>query len=131
MRAKISRRGFRSRKYPVPADVLAQAETAVQRYADQCEHMIATLRPAVYCGPGSGGDRGAYTLEVWGHVNSHGPDPDRSFTQVLSIERQCQHCGEAMGGQPMAELGHPDGGCKVVHQEQCGTYLLAHGWDIA
>lgn len=79
---KITRRGFKSRNTPVPADVLEQAEEfiAAER-AYGAQNILAQLRPMTYCGPGSAGERGAYMLDL--HAGRHG-----TFTHGLhTIER--------------------------------------------
>jgi hypothetical protein len=60
---KITRRGFASRKYPVPASVIEAANAQLERTITD-EPILAELRPAVYCGPGSAGDRGSYMLSI-------------------------------------------------------------------
>lgn len=59
---KISRRGFRK----APANVKVEAERRAKAFAEAAEasSLLAELRPSVYCGPGSAGDRGAYTLSL-------------------------------------------------------------------
>ncbi len=62
--AKISRRGFRK----APADVKPRAEHLLDCYIADAPFdtyaVLATLRPATYCGPGSPGDRGAWVLSI-------------------------------------------------------------------
>jgi hypothetical protein len=61
---KITRRGFRA----APADVRRRANDAVADFmvATASSRVLAELRPATYCGPGSAGDRGAYMLSLHG-----------------------------------------------------------------
>lgn len=89
---KITRRGFRSRKYPVPADVLAEAEERIAATAEVTPgtSIMATLRPSVYCGPGSAGDRGAYTLEILTFGDSAG----RCSVLTIEHDAEAHHAGE-------------------------------------
>jgi hypothetical protein len=92
---KITRRGFKARNYPVPADVIEQAEEHIAAEREHgAERILAELRISAYCGPGSAGDRGAYTLDlnVW--------CSPRNRHQIITIERSgCPECRNP-GSQP-------------------------------
>lgn len=64
---KVRRTGFRGR-YAPPANVIAEAERLIQVQIDAgiIGTILADLHSAPYCGPGSGGDRGAYVLALSG-----------------------------------------------------------------
>lgn len=66
---KVTRRGFANRNYPAPKWAVDQANVLIERVRDfdpgRCTAIRAELRPAVYCGPGSAGDFGAYIVEMY------------------------------------------------------------------
>lgn len=78
MAVKVRKKGFSQRaKYPAPAWAIEAAEGYVERtldaYPETIREVQAELRPVVYCGPGSAGDRGAYmlTCSVWFEGTGH------------------------------------------------------------
>jgi hypothetical protein len=67
---QINRSGFRPKKSPTPPQrVLDRAEDWIRWIIQHQDatRVRAVLRPSVYIGPASAGDRGAYTLELWWH----------------------------------------------------------------
>lgn len=62
MQSKITRRGFRNFR-GTPAQK-ATAERLVAEAAADGGRVLATLRMATYCGPGSAGDRGEAMLAL-------------------------------------------------------------------
>lgn len=61
---KVTRRGFRN----APATTKAAAERLVREFAEatSADAVLAQLRPATYCGPGSAGERGDHVLSLNG-----------------------------------------------------------------
>lgn len=64
---KIRRRGFQK----APATIREQANRIASEYFCGDCSVYADLRPTSYCGPGSAGDNGAWSLDLNSYCKGH------------------------------------------------------------